>query len=213
MAKNFFQPVRMESQFVATKLLTVVCKDADANDVACEDGQLVQLGDFVADPVYKAAHTAAGDANYAAVDFNTRVATVPTAANATDICVIDLANVPTAIGGAGAYRMGVNTIGLTAEAGHWVRARKLVKDDVFATGADNCTGALTVNQFATPGYNQAAVGENPAVTSGGKWVPAAAAPAAGCYAKVINKYVISQGVDATLTSAGVQAYMLCVMAN
>ena len=88
-----------------------------------------------------------------------------------------------------------------AEAGVPVRFRKFVVDDTFATGEENCTAALTVGQYATVG-------------TAGKWVPAAEAPStAGCYAKVISKYIVSQGVDGKLTDNGVQAYMLCIMAN
>lgn len=201
--KNFFQPVRMESQFVATKLITVIYRANDA-DVGCVDGQLAVLGDFATDPVYSAAYTAAGQAEMAPVDFNTRYCTAPAEATATGVGVIDLATVPTATGTAGAYRVGSRLIGLTSEAGVHVRFRKFVVDDTFATGEENCTGALTVGQFAT-----LATGDD-----AGKWAPAETAPAAGgCYAKVINKYVISQGVDASMTGNGVQAYMLCIMAN
>lgn len=106
--------------------------------------------------------------------------------------------------GAGvAYRMGYKTIGLTAEAGVPVRFRKLVVDDTFATGEENCTAALTVGQYAVLATGGDA----------GKWAPAADTAATGCYAKVISKYIVSQGVDGKVTDDGVQAYMLCVMAN
>ena len=49
--KNFFQPVRMESQYVATKLQTVLFQ-ADDENAACFDGELAVLGDFTQDPVY-----------------------------------------------------------------------------------------------------------------------------------------------------------------
>ena len=177
--KNFFQPVRMESQYVATKLQTVLFQAEDAN-AACFDGELAVLGDFTQDPVYLNAFTAA---------------------NAAAVGVIDLPTVPMATGAGVAYRMGFKTIGLTAEAGVPVRFRKFVVDDTFATGEENCTAALTVGKYATVG-------------TAGKWVPAAEAPStAGCYAKVISKYIVSQGVDGKLTDNGVQAYMLCIMAN
>lgn len=198
--KNFFQPVRMESQYVATKLQTVLFQAEDAN-AACFDGELAVLGDFTQDPVYLNAFTAANAAASAPADFNTRIATAPAAATAVGVGVIDLPTVPMATGAGVAYRMGFKTIGLTAEAGVPVRFRKFVVDDTFATGEENCTAALTVGQYATVG-------------TAGKWVPAAAAPStAGCYAKVISKYIVSQGVDGKLTDNGVQAYMLCIMAN
>ena len=181
--KNFFQPVRMESQYVATKLQTVLFQ-VDGENAACFDGELAVLGDFTHDPVYLNAFTAA-----------------PAAATAVGVGVIDLPTVPMATGAGVAYRMGFKTIGLTAEAGVPVRFRKFVVDDTFATGEENCTAALTVGQYA-------------AVGTAGKWVPAAEAPStAGCYAKVISKYIVSQGVDGKLTDNGVQAYMLCIMAN
>ena len=198
--KNFFQPVRMESQYVATKLQTVLFQ-ADDKNAACFDGELAVLGDFTQDPVYLNAFTAANAAASAPADFNTRIATAPAAATAVGVGVIDLPTVPMATGAGVAYRMGFKTIGLTAEAGVPVRFRKFVVDDTFATGEENCTAALTVGQYATVG-------------TAGKWVPAAKAPStAGCYAKVISKYIVSQGVDGKLTDNGVQAYMLCIMAN
>lgn len=198
--KNFFQPVRMESQYVATKLQTVLFQ-ADDKNAACFDGELAVLGDFTQDPVYLNAFTAANAAASAPADFNTRIATAPAAATAVGVGVIDLPTVPMATGAGVAYRMGFKTIGLTAEAGVPVRFRKFVVDDTFATGEENCTAALTVGKYATVG-------------TAGKWVPAAEAPStAGCYAKVISKYIVSQGVDGKLTDNGVQAYMLCIMAN
>lgn len=198
--KNFFQPVRMESQYVATKLQTVLFQAEDAN-AACFDGELAVLGDFTQDPVYLNAFTAADAAASAPADFNTRIATAPAAATAVGVGVIDLPTVPMATGAGVAYRMGFKTIGLTAEAGVPVRFRKFVVDDTFATGEENCTAALTVGRYATVG-------------TAGKWEPAADAPStAGCYAKVISKYIVSQGVDGKLTDNGVQAYMLCIMAN
>lgn len=200
--KHFFQPVRMESQYVDTKLQTVMFQADEAN-AACYDGELAVLGDFVKDPVYLGAFTAASAADSAPVDFNTRAATVPAAATAVGVGVIDLPTVPTAAGAGVTYRMGYKTIGLTAEAGVPVRFRKLVVDDTFATGEENCTAALTVGRYAV-----LATGGN-----AGKWAPAADAAATGCYAKVISKYIVSQGVDGKVTDDGVQAYMLCVMAN
>ena len=198
--KNSIQPVRMESQYVATKLQTVLFQ-AEAANAACFDGELAVLGDFSQDPVYLNAFTAANAAASAPADFNTRIATAPAAATAVGVGVIDLPTVPMATGAGVAYRMGFKTIGLTAEAGVPERFRKFVVDDTFATGEENCTAALTVGKYATVG-------------TAGKWVPAAEAPStAGCYAKVISKYIVSQGVDGKLTDNGVQAYMLCIMAN
>lgn len=203
--KNFFQPVRMESQYVATKLQTVLFQASSAN-AACYDGELAVLGDFAKDPVYLSAFTAASAAASAPVDPNTRLATAPTAVTDTGVGVIDLPTVSTATGGGNTYRIGFKTIGLTAEAGVPVRFRKLCVDDVFATGEENCTGALTVGQYAV------------AATAGnaGKWAAStdgSEVTSGGLLAKVVSKYVVSQGVDGSLTGDGVQAYTLCVQAN
>lgn len=196
MAKNLFQPVRMESQFLATALETVKVWDG-TDEQACIDGQLVTLGDFIPADVYTDIYTANGmPANDVAniIDINTRYATLP-AADAGDVWVIDLANVPNAINGDNVYRIGVNTVGLTAAAGVPVRARRLVKNDTFVTGAENCTGALTVGQFA-------------AVDATGKWKAAATAPASGTYCKVIASITVSEGVRPTTP-----AYRMLVMAE
>ena len=47
----------MESQYVATKLQTVLFQAEDAN-AACFDGELAVLGDFTQDPVYLNAFSA-----------------------------------------------------------------------------------------------------------------------------------------------------------
>lgn len=203
--KNFFQPMRMESQYVATKLQTVMFQ-ASSQNAACYDGELAVLGDFVKDPVYLAAFTSASAAGSAPVDFNTRIATAPAAVTAKGVGVIDLPTVPTATGANNEYRIGFKTIGLTAAAGVPVRFRKFVVDDVFATGLDNCTGALTVGQYAVLATGGDA----------GKWAAStdgSEATDGACLAKVVSSYVISQGVDGNTTDDGVQAYVLCIQAN
>lgn len=204
MAKNFLQPVRMESQFVDTKLQTVIFQASNTN-AAVADGTIASLGGFTTNPVYTAAYTTAGQAALAPVDVNTRNAAAPAAATAVGVGVIDIAGIPTAVGGGNTYRLGTKTIGLTAEAGVPVRFRKLVVDDVFATGEENCTGALTVGKYAVLATD----------ANAGKWAPAADAPVTdGCYCQVVSKYVISQGVDGNVTTGdGVTAYTLVVMAN
>lgn len=200
--KNFFQPMRMESQYVATKLQTVMFQASSAN-AACFDGQLAVLGAFVKDPVYLSAFTEASAAASAPVDMNTRVATAPAAATTLGVGVIDLPNVPVATGAGGTYRIGYKTIGLTADAGVPVRWRELVVNDVFATGLDNCTGTLTVNQYAIIDS-----------AGSGKWSPSATNPeGAGLCAQVVSSYIVSQGVDGNTTDDGVQAYILCVVEN
>lgn len=196
--KNFFQPVRMESQFVDTKLQTVMFQ-ASNKDAVVLDGTLAVLGDFTTDPVYTAAYTAAGQAGSAPVDVNCRKASVPSAADAAGVGVIDIAGVPTAVGGGNTYRVGSKTIGLQADAGVPVRFRKFVVDDVFMTSEENCAAALTVGQYAI------------VEASTGKWAANASATANLC-AKVIAKTTISQGVDGNVAKGnGVTAYTLCVV--
>lgn len=200
--KNFFQPFRMESQFVATKLQTVMFQ-AESENAACFDGQIAVLGGFVKDPVYLSAFTAAEAAASAPVDMNTRTASAPDAATAVGAGVIDLPTVPVATGAGVTYRIGYKTIGLTADAGVPVRWRELVVNDVFATGLDNCTGALTVGQYAAID-----------AAGSGKWAPAASLPGTeGLCAQVVSSYVVSQGVDGNTSDDGVQAYILCVAKN
>lgn len=197
--KNFFQPVRMESQFVDTKLQTVMFQAEDENAPVL-DGTLAVLGDFTTDPVYTAAFTNAGQAGQAPVDVNCREASAPAAADAAGVGVIDIAGIATAVGGGNTYRLGYKTIGLQAEAGVPVRYRKFVVDDVFMTGEENCTGALTVGQYAIVDS-----------AGSGKWAPNSSATANLC-AKVIAKTTISQGVDGNVTTGnGVTAYTLCVV--
>lgn len=197
MATNMMAPVRMTSNFDASYTHTVIFQ-ADNADAAVEDGALVVLGDFATDPVYSAAFTAGAGADTTVIDINTRYATAPAAATATGVCVIDLANVPTATNGDKEYRMGVDVIGLTNGAGHWSRARELRKNDTFHIGADNIEGD-----------DPAVVGQYVTLTAGKTtYTPAAAAPASGFYAKVIKKEDVTRGVDNPFTR-----YMLLVENN
>lgn len=198
--KFFFQPVRMESQFVDTKLQTVICQKSGA-DVAVTDGALFVLDTkFAVDPVYKNAFTNAGKASEAPVDVNCRIAKEYTAATEA-IGVIDLAVVGTAEGQGNTYRVGYKTIGLTEEAGVPVRFRVLELNDTFVTGRENCTGDLTVGQYAVP-----------STTTVGSWEAATDSSAAGLCCLVVDEYVVSQGVDGNVTSGnGVKAYVLCVV--
>lgn len=181
MNKNFFQPVRMESQFVDTKLQTVFFID-DSEKAEIFDGAIVKLGDFAAEDVYSASYTRAAGTTKTILDLNAREATYLAAATDTEVGVIDLATVATADGMGNTYRLGGKTIGLTAEAGVPVRFRKLVVDDVFVIGEDN-TETLTVGKYAVPGTD-------------GKWDAAASAPVSGMYCQVIDKYNVTQGVNA-----------------
>ena len=197
--KKFCQPVRMESQFVATKLHPVMVQDGSDNNVEVTDGTLVTLGDFVSDPIYEARYEAVSGT--APVDLQTRVAVPTTTAAVGDVCVIDLANVAEKSGQGVTIRDGNMIIGVVAQAGVPVRARKLVKDDVYVTGSDNFTSAPTVGQYAVPAAN-------------GEYAPSATAVTTGFCAKVVATYTISQGVDGNVTDGyGVTAYRLLVTNN
>ena len=192
--KNLLQPVRMESQFVDTKLFTVFYQTGTTPaNAEVLDGTIVVLGDFVADPVYTARYTA-HTATLAPTELNTRQAVIAVSTDS-DVCVIDLATVATKTGGTGTIRDGYTTIGLAADAGVPVRARELVKNDVFVTAEDNVTSALTVGQYAT--------------VSVGQWAPSSTAITGGATCcQVVDKYVISQGI-----TNGVTAYRLLVKTN
>lgn len=197
MANNMMAPVKMASSFDDSYLHTVIFQDNDA-DAAVEDGAFVVLGGMAPSTVYSDAFTAATGNATTIVDINTEYATAPAAITATGVCVIDLANVPTATNGDKVYRIGVDVIGLSNPAGHWSRARELRKYDRFHVGADNVEGGadLTVGQYAT-------------LTAGKTTLtPAAAAPANGFYAEVVAKESITRGIGNPFTR-----YLLRVMAN
>jgi hypothetical protein len=180
MANQFFQESRMESQCVKTKVVSVVYQEG-GNNAPVYDGTLAVLGDFYADPVYSAAF---GSTKY---DINTRIATLPASATAAGVGVISLSTVGTANGlDNTSYKIGIETIGLSVEAGKPVRFRKFALDDTFFTGSDNTTATLTVGQYAI-------------VDVTGKWAPSATKPATGLVAKVISTSAVSRGVSADVT--------------
>ena len=97
MSKNFFQPVRMESQFVDTKLQSVFFK-ADGEKAEIFDGAVVTLGDFATEEVYSASYTRAAGTTKTILDLNAREAGYCSAATDAGIGVIHLATVATADG-------------------------------------------------------------------------------------------------------------------
>lgn len=204
MSKKFLQPIRMQSQYVDTTLQSVIFQTVNTNAVV-DDGTICSLGAFIKEPVYLSAYTRAGSAALAPTDLNTRNAVVPAAATAVGVGVIDIAGVSNATGMGNTYRIGSKTIGLSNAPGVPTRFRTLVVNDNFWTGEENATAPLVVGEFAV-----LATGAN-----AGKWVPASVAPTTpGCYCQVIDKTVISQGVDGnTGTGQGVQAYRLLVVQN
>lgn len=199
--KNFCQPVRMESQFVATKLHHTLVQDGSDNNIEVLDGTLVTIepGAFAKDPVYADAYNRAGGT--APNGIQLRIAVPTTSAAVEDVCIIDLADIPTKSGQGVTIKDGNMIIGLVNDAGVPARARMLVKYDTFAIGEANCTGALTVGKYAVPAAD-------------GKFAPSDTAVTTGFCAAVVDKYVISQGVDGNVTNGlGVQAYRLDVTNN
>lgn len=182
--KNFFQPRRMESQEISTKLYTAL------SAVEVFDGALVTLGDFADSYAYGASIK----------DFNTRMASLTTA-GASGVWAVDIAGVATKTGQGNTVRDGYNTIGLSVPTGIPFRTRKLMPEDIFSIGSGNCGGTLEVGKFATVGAN-------------GMYVPAATAPETGAYFKVVDNYTLSQGVDGDVVNGkGVTAYTLVVVRN
>lgn len=183
MANQYFiQPARMSSQFVPTDCEAVLFQSSGVN-ASVTDGTLAVLGGMALESVYTAAF---GSNRY---DLNTKVATLPSAATDSGIGIIDLANVPTVTNASTSveYRMGTQTVGLSAAAGVPVRFRKLRKDDTLFTGGDNFVSAPTVGQYA----------KVDATT--GKWTPSASIPATGLTAQVVSSSPLAQGIDVSVT--------------
>lgn len=191
---KFFAPIKMASQFVDSDLFNVVYTvSEDATEV--DDGAVVTLGDFVNDPIYTNIYTAANGSELKIADINVREATYPGANTALGVCFVDIAEVPTAIGGKNTYRLGSATIGLKADAGVVVRARKVRTDDVFMVGDENFASAPTVGQYAILTANDTRLTPD----SDGEG-------ATGAAFKVIEKRTITQGVEGNATGY----VLLCV---
>lgn len=181
MANNYFEPGRMESQYVETSILSVMFQSAGAN-ASVSNGTLAVLGDFYTEPVYTSAYGAT------TADLNTRVATLPTAATDKGVGIIEVVDVPSVSGANNTnYRVGsIYQFGITAPAGTPVAFRKLKLDDTFKINSDNTTAALTAGQYAI-------------VDTTGKVAPSATIPASGLTCKVISKKTVSAGVTANTT--------------
>ncbi len=193
--KNYFKPERMTSQFDESYLHAVYVQSAAAN-VEAFDGDIVSVGDLAPDPLYADAYAAAGVTDVY-TPIHTRNAELAADGEAGFIAVIDLADVATKTGRGGTIRNGITQIGLSAEPGVPVRARRLNLLDVYVIGEENTSAALTVGQFAT--------------AATGKHAPAATLPATGFGAKVAGKFVVSQGVDGDVANGnGVTSYKLDV---
>lgn len=181
MSNNYFvQPSRMESQFVETKCVSVIFQSTGVN-ASVTNGTLAVLGGFYNEPVY----TAAYGSNM--IDINTRLATLPSTPTVAGVGIIDIATVPSATGMGNTYRIGSQTLGLTADAGVPVRFRKFALDDTLFVGSDNFTAAPTVGQYAIVD------------SATGKFAPSATQPGTGLVAKVEKSSALTQGVDGSVT--------------
>lgn len=130
-----FAKIKMASEDVNSLLLTGKFK-ANANYAEVEDGALVVVGDLDASTVY------AGNK-----DMN--VFEIKAPENDTDeIAIVDIADVSKGDVRGEAWRLGIRTDGLAAEAGQPVRVRLLKKYDRFWISADAFDGAPTVGQYA-----------------------------------------------------------------
>jgi hypothetical protein len=186
MANYLFQPLKMSSQFNDADLRTVLVQE-DNKDVAVKDASFVVLGGYATDPIYTAAYTKAAGAATTVTDFNVRLAAAPADATGKGLCVIDLPIVKTINDGVNAYRIGVRTVDLVAEAGVPVRARILRDEDVMMV-ADGAFGAAVAdNKFAT-------------ATASKMTLTPAAEKGAGNYFTIDGKVTVTEGVDADVTA-------------
>ena len=186
MANYLFQPLKMSSQFNDADLRTVLVQESEKN-VAVKDASFVVLGGYAADPVYTAAYTKAAGSTTTVTDFNVRLATAPTDTTGKGLCVIDLPIVKTINDGVNAYRIGVRTVDLVAEAGVPVRARILRDEDVMMVADGAFEAAVAENKFATATANKMTL--TPAGEKG-----------TGNYFTIDGKVTVTEGVDADVTA-------------
>ena len=186
MANYLFQPLKMSSQFNDADLRTVLVQEAEKN-VAVKDASFVVLGGYAADPIYTAAYTKAAGSTTTVTDFNVRLATAPTDTTGKGLCVIDLPIVKTINDGVNAYRIGVRTVDLVAEAGVPVRARILRDEDVMMVADGAFEAAVAENKFATATANKMTL--TPAGEKG-----------TGNYFTIDGKVTVTERVDADVTA-------------
>lgn len=131
-----FAKIKMVSEDVTAYDVTGKYK-ANGAYAAIEDGALVVLGDLDASTVYTGNK-----------DMNVFEIKAP-AADTDEIAIVDIADVSKGDVRGEAWRLGIRTDGLTAEAGQPVRVRILKKYDRFFVSADAFDGEVTVGQYAT----------------------------------------------------------------
>lgn len=148
--------------------IKMVSEDVNAYDVtgkykangayaAIEDGALVVLGDLDASTVYTGNK-----------DMNVFEIKAP-AADTDEIAIVDIADVSKGDVRGEAWRVGIRTDGLMAEAGQPVRVRILQKFDRFWISGDAFNGDVTVGQYAIATANSTKFTPNAADASADKF--------------------------------------------
>ena len=118
------------------------CRYYDDSEYAVvDDGAVVNIGDLDYDHVY----------SVTSLDWNVHQATAPVTGKLTreDICIVDLADVPSGLIGGNTYKIGTKITDLKLQAGYTARFRRLFKGDKFWLGAGNFAAAPTVGQYST----------------------------------------------------------------
>lgn len=131
-----FAKIKMVSEDVTAYDVTGKYK-ANSAYAAVEDGALVVLGDLDASTVYTGNK-----------DMNVFEIKAP-AADTDEIAIVDIADVSKGDVRGEAWRVGIRTDGLTAEAGQPVRVRVLAKRDRFWISGDAFDGEAKVGEYAT----------------------------------------------------------------
>lgn len=135
-----FAKIKMVSEDVTAYDVTGKYK-ANGAYAAVEDGALVVLGDLDASTVYTNNK-----------DMNVFEIKAP-AADTDEIAIVDIADVSKGDVRGEAWRVGIRTDGLTAEAGQPVRVRILAKRDRFWISGDAFDGEVEVGKYATAKAN------------------------------------------------------------
>ena len=142
---------------------------ADSN---LKDGDLVALGDLVADTTY----VATGDVQYDVYE-----ADFPAAAT-DEVVIIDYAGISEGEINDNEYKIGKKLYNLTIPAGTNFRVRRLALHDKFWLGTDNFASTPVVGEYAT------------ATADAGEHTPANALPASGYAVKVLVEKDLTTGM-------------------
>jgi len=145
-------------------------------EIDLKDGDLVALGDLVADTTYNV-----NGYNAQLVEYDVYAADF--AAAATDeVVIIDYAGISEGEINDNQYKIGKKLYNLTVPAGTNFRVRRLNLHDKFWLGEDNFASAPTVGEYAI------------ATAGAGEHTPAAALPASGYAVKVLVEKDLTTGM-------------------